>query len=50
MRGVHLDKTFSLPYREGSSPHARGPPPSDYIRLMEARIIPACAGSTMWEM
>ena len=48
MRGEHgpsVDRSCVL---IGSSPHARGAPPGARHADLDARLIPACAGSTPW--
>ena len=46
MRGVHCMFGSNGLRRQGSSPHARGPPFFGYRNKTRKRIIPACAGST----
>ena len=46
MRGEHLVAAGEERTREGSSPHARGALLLDRMTFDNARIIPACAGST----
>ena len=50
MRGVHLSLARSEAELEGSSPHARGPLSEAGQLGEDARIIPACAGSTRKSM
>ena len=46
MRGVHVIREIQEGFRQGSSPHARGPPQQCLPHEWPSRIIPACAGST----
>ena len=46
MRGEHADLSGAVAAEWGSSPHARGAPPSIHNILIRRGIIPACAGST----
>ena len=46
MRGVHQFPHPTTMLIVGSSPHARGPPPSGSSMGGGVRFIPACAGST----
>ena len=46
MRGVHVRHACSSFRNLGSSPHARGPRRDSFPASCNARIIPACAGST----
>ena len=47
MRGVHRKFWYRFCCAVGSSPHARGPPATSQPATGPARIIPACAGSTI---
>ena len=47
MRGVHDANDEIIQEGAGSSPHARGPLKAKADMVMLARIIPACAGSTI---
>ena len=46
MRGVHSLYSSARSKRQGSSPHARGPPQGSLELDLHLGIIPACAGST----
>ena len=46
MRGEHQTPWWSTTGETGSSPHARGAHRDALLELADARIIPACAGST----
>ena len=46
MRGEHYEQLVGGIDTLGSSPHARGAPPTRPLPRERARIIPACAGST----
>ena len=46
MRGEHRSRTTLRTAMQGSSPHARGAPPSPENPVQIVGIIPACAGST----
>ena len=46
MRGEHESTVQKLADMKGSSPHARGAPVGEVAHLVDAGIIPACAGST----
>ena len=48
MRGVHRSRIFSVSRALGSSPHARGPLFTLPAVGAMVRIIPACAGSTIY--
>ena len=47
MRGEHVTATRLLMLGVGSSPHARGALSMPILKSPMARIIPACAGSTV---
>ena len=49
MRGVHLLYPEGYQKSTGSSPHARGPPCLLVSLVVIPRIIPACAGSTIFQ-
>ena len=46
MRGEHFEQFQMMPEQRGSSPHARGAPPTGSLTGFTTGIIPACAGST----
>jgi len=46
VRGEHLFPAAPVPPAEGSSPRARGAPPTHRLSGVGVGIIPACAGST----
>ena len=49
MRGEHTDSDMDKLQAEGSSPHARGAQQEIDYSKYKARIIPACAGSTVFQ-
>ena len=49
MRGEHTLNQRKAIEEEGSSPHARGAHLLNWIKLHWPGIIPACAGSTVFQ-
>ena len=50
IRGEHVEFSLEPVPGGGSSPHTRGAPENDNPGVLECRIIPAYAGSTLYEV